>query len=325
MEPITLPSASLFVAVGLATLAGGGGFLVRGAINTSRLLRISPVVIGLTLVAFATSLPELAVSVLAAIRGKPDLAVGNVVGSNMFNIAVIVGLSALLFPPLRFRSPKISIDVGVMILASVALIAFGWNGSVGRAEGVLFLACLAVFLGLRIRGARDGVAEDVESDAQVAMESHGNKPRGIVVSIALIFLGAGLLTIGAEALVRGAVVFAREAGLSERVIAVTLVSAGTGLPELATAIIAGMRRHTSVAIGNVIGSNIFNVFGILGTAALVRPIEPSAQLIHQDALWMLGISVIALVPAVKPGRSMSRLEGAVLLAVYGGYLVWLFR
>jgi len=119
MHPISLPDASLFVAVGLVALAGGGEFLVRGAINTSRLLRISPVVIGLTVVAFATSLPELAVSVTAAWSGNPDLAVGNVVGSNMFNIAVIVGLSALLFPPLRFRLPKISIDVGVMILASV--------------------------------------------------------------------------------------------------------------------------------------------------------------------------------------------------------------
>jgi cation:H+ antiporter len=325
MEPISLPGASLFVAVGLVTLAGGGELLVRGAINTSRLLRISPVVIGLTVVAFATSLPELAVSVLAARGGNPDLAVGNVVGSNMFNIAVIVGLSALLFPPLRFRLPKISIDVGVMILASVGLIALGWNGHFGRVEGVVLLAALAVFLVLRIRGARDHVAEELESDAKSAMGPHGGKPRGVVVSIMLIFLGTGLLTIGAEALVRGAVVIAREAGVSQRVIAVTLVSAGTGLPELATAIVAGTRRHTSVAIGNVIGSNIFNVLGILGTVAMVSPIKASTQLIHQDALWMLGISVIALVPALKPGRTISRPEGAVLLAAYGGYLVWLFR
>jgi len=324
-EPIALPGALLLVAVGLVVLAGGGELLVRGAINTSRLLRISPVVIGLTVVAFATSLPELAVSVLAAMRGKPDLAVGNVVGSNMFNVAVIVGTSALLFPPLQFRSPKISRDVAVMIMASVALIAFGWNGLIGRAEGVLFLGCLALFLVLRVRGARDGTEVDVESVAQAALGPHGKKPRGIVVSIVLIFLGAGLLTIGAEILVRGAVVMAREAGVSERVIAVTLVSAGTGLPELATAIMAGIRRHTAVAIGNVIGSNIFNVLGILGTVALVGPIQASDQLIHQDALWMLGISATVLVPAVKPGQGVSRLEGIVLLVAYAAYLVWLFR
>jgi cation:H+ antiporter len=325
MEPITLGGAALFVAAGLAVLAGGGEILVRGAINASRLLRISPVVIGLTVVAFATSLPELAVSLLAALRGKPDLAVGNVVGSNMFNIAVIIGLSAFLFAPLQFRSPKISVDVGVMILASVVLIALGWNGIVGRAEGVVLLICLVLFLVFRARGARDPVPAETESDAKSAIEPHVKKPRGLVLSIVMIFLGAGLLTIGAEVLVRGAVVMARLAGVSERMIAVTLVSAGTGLPELATAVVAGIRKQSAVSIGNVIGSNIFNVFGILGTVAVVHPVAASARLIHQDALWMLGISLVALIPAIKPGQSISRWEGAVLLVAYGSYLVWLFR
>ena len=325
MEPITLPGALLFAAAGLVVLAGGGELLVRGAINTSRLLRISPVVIGLTVVAFATSLPELAVSLLAALRGKPDLAVGNVVGSNIFNIAAIIGLSALLFAPLRMRTPKISFDIGVMLLASVALIAMGWNGLIGRGEGALFLVCLLLFLVFRARGARNLIADDVESVAEDAMGPHGRRPRGVAFSIVLIFVGAGLLTFGAEVLVRGAVVMARVAGVSERVIAVTLVSAGTGLPELATAVVAGIRRHTAVAIGNVVGSNIFNVWGILGVVALVSPVEASAQLIHKDALWMFGFSAVLLLAAVKPGRTVSRLEGSVLLVAYGAYLVWLFR
>jgi cation:H+ antiporter len=323
MGPYTLLQATLLVGAGLALLAIGGEFLVRGAINASRLLRVSPVVVGLTLVAFATSLPELAVSFLAAIRGSPDVAVGNVVGSNLFNIAVIIGLSAVFFAPLPFRSPSIWIDLSVMMLSAAAVVAFGWDGHFGRAAGIVFVVCLVAFLALRVRGARN--VEALAPEAEEAMAPHGGKQRGIFVSTVLIFSGAGLLTGGAEALVRGALVIAREAGVSERVIALTLVSAGTGLPELATAIVAGIRRHSAVAVGNVIGSNIFNVFGILGTVALVHPIEASARLIHHDALWMLGISALVLLPSAKAARSMSRLEGAAFLAVYAAYIVWLFR
>jgi cation:H+ antiporter len=327
LEPSSLNQAILFVAAGLVVLAGGGEVLVRGAINASRLLKITPVVIGLTVVALATSLPELAVSLLAAMRGSPDVAVGNVVGSNMFNIAVIIGLSAILFPPLKFRSAKLRFDVTVMIVAAAALIALGWNGFVGRLEGVVLMAGLAVFLWIRVRSERtgDGDEGELEAEAQRAILRHGSKSRGVMLSTLLIFVGAGLLTAGAEALVRGAVVIAREAGVSERVIAITLVSAGTGLPELATAIVAGIRRQTSVAIGNVIGSNIFNVFGILGTVALVHPIPASTRIIHQDGFWMLGLSLLLLPPVLKPNRRATRLEGALLLVIYAGYVFWLFR
>lgn len=324
MEPNSLIHAIAFTALGLGALAGGGELLVRGAVNVSRLLRVSQVVVGLTMVALATSLPELAVSLLAAFRGSPDVAVGNVVGSNMFNIAVIIGSSALLFPPLQFRSSKSLVDVGVMILASLLVIVLGWNGWLGTVEGAVFLLGLAVFLWIRIRGARQSDAELLEVDVQVALEPHGGTPRGVLVSILWVALGAALLTGGAEFLVRGAIYIAREKGISERVIAITLVSAGTGLPELATSLVAGLRRHTAVAIGNVIGSNIFNVFGILGAVALVHPIPASAKLIRHDALWMLGISLLALVPVLKPGRTVTRLEGGALLAAYTGYLVWLF-
>jgi cation:H+ antiporter len=326
MEPFGLTHAILFVVAGLVVLAGGGEVLVRGAINASRLLKIAPVVIGLTVVALATSLPELAVSLLAAMRGSPDVAIGNVVGSNMFNIAVIIGLAAILFPPLTFRSPKLRFDVAVMIAAAAALIALGWNGFVGRLEGIALMVGLAVFLWIRVSGARagDDGKDDLEAEAQRAIRRHGSKSRGVFLSVVLIFVGAGLLTGGAELLVRGAIVLAREAGVSERVIAITLVSAGTGLPELATAIVAGIRRQTSVAIGNVIGSNIFNVFGILGTVALVSPIPASSRIIHQDGFWMVGLSLAVLVPILKRNRRMSRLEGVVLLAVYAVYIFRLF-
>lgn len=326
LNPANLLWASAFVAAGLVVLAGGGEILVRGAVNASRLLRVSPVVIGLTVVAFATSLPELAVSLLAAFRGSPDVAIGNVVGSNLFNIAVIIGVSALLFPPLLFRSPKIRFDIGVMIAAAAAVIIGGWNEKFGRPEGIVLLALLAVFLWIRIRDARGARGEELESDARAIIEAHGSKSRGIAVSIVLVFAGAGLLTLGADILVRGAIFIARERGISERVIAVTLVSAGTGLPELVTAIVAGIRRHSSVAIGNVIGSNIFNVFGILGTVAMVHPpIEANQRLIQEDAFWMMGVSLFLLLPVLKRGRNLSRLEGSILLAAYAGYLVWLIR
>jgi cation:H+ antiporter len=324
---MSLPAATLLVLAGFVVLAGGGEILVRGAINTSRLLRISPVVIGLTVVAMATSLPELAVSLLASLRGSPDVAVGNVVGSNIFNIAAIVGLAAMLFPPLHFRSTKLRFDVAYMIAAPVALICLGWNHHLGRLEGALLFAGLVAFLWIRVRDARrGGYGEDIAyTDVEYNIEAHAKKSRGVLVSTLLIFAGAGLLTGGAELLVRGAVVIATEAGVTERVIAITLVSAGTGLPELATAIVAGIRRHPSVAIGNVIGSNIFNVFGVLGSVAIVRPIPVSVRIIPGDTLWMLGFSLFAVLPVLKPSQRLSRLEGAAIFAGYVLFIVWLFR
>ncbi|MGD8414783.1 MAG: calcium/sodium antiporter [Candidatus Latescibacterota bacterium] len=325
-HPSSFLHALLLAALGLALLAGGGELLVRGAISTSRLLRVSPVVIGLTIVALATSLPELAVSLLAAFRGSPDVAVGNVVGSNLFNISFIVGISALLIPPLHFRSSKTPADVGVMVAAAIALIAMGWNGWFGRWEGVVFLTGLVVYLWWRVRTSRRDEDEgELATAAREVIEPHGKKPRGIMMSLLLILAGAGLLTAGAEWLVKGAIFIAREKGISERVIAVTLVSGGTGLPELATAVVAGIRRQSAVSIGNVIGSNIFNVLGILGMVSIVKPIPAAEKIIHQDALWMLGISLLILIPVLKPTRIASRVDGALLLAAYAAYLVWLFR
>ncbi len=323
---MSLPVALLLVLAGLVVLAVGGEMLVRGAINASRLLRIQPVVIGLTVVALATSLPELAVSLLAALRGSPDVAIGNVVGSNMFNIAAIIGLAAMLFPPLQFRSKKLRFDVGVMIFAAVVLIGLGWDGYIGLLEGIIFFALLVAFLWIRIQGARAGrYSEDMaETEIESDLVSHVKKGRGVSGSVISIFAGAVLLTGGAELLVRGAVVIALHAGVSERVVAITLVSAGTGLPELVTAIVAGMRRQISVAIGNVIGSNIFNVFGILGTVAVVRGISFDQQIIHWDAKWMLVFSVVALLPVFKPSRKLSRLEGAVIFVGYIAYVISLF-
>jgi cation:H+ antiporter len=323
---MNLTVALLQVFGGFVLLAGGGELLVRGAIAVSRQLRIPPVVIGLTVVALATSLPELAVSLLAALRGSPDLAVGNVVGSNMFNIAAIVGISAMLFPPLHFRPMKLRLDVLVMLLAVFLAIFFSRDLFVARWEGIFFLALLVLFLTIRVKGVRDGGQQTDHAEDAIpnAPEPAGSGRKRIVGSIVLIVLGAGLLTGGAELLVRGAVTIAAMAGVSERVIAITLVSAGTGLPELATAIVAGIRKHASVAVGNVIGSNIFNIFGILGTVAMVSPVPVSRRIFAADMWWMLAFSLLALLPIFNRHRRPSRIEGAVIFAAYVVYVISLF-
>ncbi len=318
---MSLPVAIVMVLAGLAILAVGGEVLVRGAVALSKKLRISTAVIGLTVVALATSLPELAVSLLATLRGSPDVATGNVVGSNIFNMAVILGITAIFFPPLRFVASKIRFDIAVMIVAAGAAVFVAQDRMVTRGEGIVFLVVLTAFLIYRIRSARE--MADTGGEIARELETHETKASGLAGSVSLILLGALMLTGGAEVLVRGAVTIAEVAGVSERVIALTLVSAGTGLPELATAIIAGIRKHAGVAVGNVIGSNIFNVFGILGTVAIVKPIPVADSIVTHDMAWMLGFCLVAVVPILKPGRRISRFEGVLAVGVYLVYIATL--
>ncbi len=337
---MTLTVAAILVVSGLILLVAGGETLVRGAVAAARILRISPAVVGLTIVAFATSLPEMAVSLLAALRGSPDDAVGNVVGSNIFNLAVILGLSSLLFPPLMFRSQGVRKDIAAMFLSSILAAVWLGGGQVSRLEGILALSFLALFLTWRVRDARRYGGADAAATGAVRPGSPGaDVPAGgpradrlqearpprpsIVVPVLQVIFGAVVLTGGAEILVRGAVHIAHVAGVSERIIAITLVSAGTGLPELATAVVAGVRKHAGVAVGNVVGSNIFNVCGILGTVSVVHPVRVSPEIAGGDVRWMLGFCLVALFPALHPGRRLSRIEGLIAIAAYGLYLAWL--
>jgi len=316
---MSLTLALVLVIAGLALLAGGGETLVRGAVAASQRLRISLTVISLTVVAFATSLPELAVSLMAALRGSPDVAVGNVVGSNIFNIAAIVGLSAILFPPLYYRSVTLRLDFMMMMLAVAFAIFFSRDLLVARWEGILFVAVLAVFISLRVK-----CCQKQDAAATETAETKKLRRGGALKAIILVFVGAGLLTGGAELLVRGAIVIAHQAGVSERVIALTLVSAGTGLPEMATAIVAGIRKHGTVAVGNVIGSNIFNVLAILGTVAIVSPVTVAKRIFQADMWWMLGFSLIALLPVFVRQKQLARVAGAIVFVVYITYVVTLF-
>lgn len=319
----------LIVVLGLSLLAGGGEVLVRAATTIAEIGGVSPAVIGLTVVAIGTSLPELVVSVLASVRGEPDLAVANVVGSNIFNIAATLGLTAMIIP-LPVHGSAVRLEWPVMFVASLVTLVVARDGSIDRFEGGVMLVTLAVFVAYTIRLARrvsgaeaKQLAEQVESRDIGSSASGGARSR-LPLALALLLVGVGGLVVGGNFLVDGAVRLARLAGMSERVIGLTIVAGGTGAPELATSLMAALRKRTDVAIANMIGSNIFNLLGILGVTALVTPIPVAAELVNGDMWWMIG-STVVLLPVLRTNAQISRFEGALLAGCYVTYLVILLR
>ncbi len=309
------PLALGLVGLGLVLLAAGAEALVRGAAGLARQAGVTPAVIGLTVVAIGTSLPELVVSAMAAVQHQPDLAVGNVVGSNIFNIAVVLGLTALV-RPVGVHETAVRLEWPAMAAASAVLVLFARDGEIGRGEGLLMVLGLVLFLRYLIRVSRVEAAQTAPAPASGA-SSWG-------ASLILVGLGLGLLLVGARALVSGAVGLARVAGVSERVIGLTVVAAGTSIPELATSIVAGLRGRSDLALANALGSNLFNAVGILGLVALLHPTPVSADLGRFDMFWMMTLTVI-LFPMLRSGRRVSRLEGGVLVGVYLVYLALLLR
>ncbi len=308
---MTTPTALVATTAGLIALAAGAELLVRGGAMIARRLGVSPLVVGLTIVAFGTSAPELVVSVRAAWDGLGAIAIGNVVGSNIANIGLILGIAGLL-RPLAVHVRVIRLEVPLTIAVSVlgALVCLG--GVVSRAEGGVLVGGLAIWLGWTVRAARrEGRARDGASEPVAA-------PAGTWVGdVVRVLAGLALLAGGAEALVRGATSIARAAHVSEAVIGLTLVAVGTSLPELATTVAAARRGESDLAIGNVVGSNLFNVLGILGAAALFRPLSPAG--ISAVDLGVMALAAIALLPLVATGKRLSRAESAALLA---GYVVY---
>lgn len=323
-----LTAGIVLVLVGLVILAVGGEALVRAATTLAALAGVSPAVIGLTVVAIGTSLPELVVSLVAALEGRPDLAIANVVGSNIFNVAATLGLTALLLP-LPVHGSAVRLEWPVMFVASGLLLLVSRDGAIDRTEGTFFLVALALFVAYTVRMARRDVgAAEARSLAEHAESRDIDAPSGgrprLLVPLTVLAVGLGALVVGGRLLVDGAVALARLAGMSERVIGLTIVAAGTGAPELATSLVAAFRRRTDVAVANMIGSNIFNILGILGVTALVRPVPVAAEVVRVDLWWMLGTSVL-LLPLLHSGQRLSRIEGGVLVAAYGAYLVVLLR
>lgn len=306
----------LFVA-GLAALVAGAEALVRGASRLALSLGISPLVVGLTVVAFGTSAPEMAVTVGAALGGRTDVAVANVVGSNVINVLLILGLSATI-APLVVHVQVIRQEVPVMIGATVIFLALVRDGALGRAEGVLLVALLAAYLVLLIRQAR-GESRGVAGEA-----SEAGWPRGRGGQLALVAAGLLLLVLGARWMVDAAVAFARTFGVSDTVIGLTVVAVGTSLPEVATSVAAAVRGERDIAVGNVVGSNVFNVLGCLGVAAVVSgeglPVAPA--ILNFDVWVMLAVA-LACLPVFLTGREIARWEGALFLGYFVAYMAYL--
>jgi cation:H+ antiporter len=301
---------------GFALLFVGAEVLVRGASRLAALLGIPSVVIGLTVVAFGTSAPELAVSVMSSARGASGLAVGNVVGSNIFNVLAILGLVALI-QPLSIVSRVVWRDVPVMIVVSLVAVAVAWDTRVTKLEGALLVAGLALFL-LSMRGAENGGDDSAEKPARGGVA-------GVSTQIATVAVGLFLLVYGSRWLVSGATELARLFGLSELLIGLTLVAAGTSLPELATSFVAAIRKEQDIAVGNVVGSNVFNILGVLGIAGLVSPspIDVPRSSLRSDFPVMIGAAVLCMV-FFHSGRRLSRSEGAFFLVCFVLYTAYLF-
>jgi cation:H+ antiporter len=310
---------------GFALLAVGGDTLVRGATTVARLAGLTPAVIGLTVVALGTSMPELAISVLSALRGQPDLAVGNVIGSNIFNIVGILALTALVVP-LPVRGSVVRLEWPVMFVTTMFAVLLMRDGEFSRVEGLGFLTALVTFIAYMVYLARNEVkgAEAREFTSHVERRSIPARWRDTATAIAFVVAGMVLLAGGGQLLVSGAVRLARVIGMSERVIALTIVAVGTSMPELAASVAAARRGNTDVAVANVIGSNIFNLLGILAVTAIVRPIPINPALIASDTWWMLGTSIV-LFPLMRTGFRLTRTEGAFLVAAYVVYLLFLLR
>jgi cation:H+ antiporter len=313
--------AAVWMAVGLVVLILGGDFLVRGASALAAIVGMAPLVIGLTVVAFGTSAPELAVTVGASYSGVTDLAIGNVVGSNIFNILAILGLSALI-RPLAVDAQLIRLDVPLMIFAAILLVVMGWDGMIGRLDGGLLFSLLWCYLLWSVYQARKESAQvQRELERLAGLE---NRPRSALVQATLIIVGLGLLTAGSYWLVRGSVALATALGISELLIGLTILAVGTSLPEAAVSVMAALRGQREIAVGNVVGSNIFNVLAVLGISALVAPrgIVLSPAALGFDIPVMIAVCVLC-VPIFFTGAVISRWEGFLFFGYYVAYMAYL--
>ena len=312
--------AFLYVVLGFVILVFGADVLVRAASKLAVLFQLTPAVIGLTIVAFGTSAPELAVSLAGVLSGSNGIAVGNVVGSNVLNLGLVLGLTAMV-APMAIRSQAIKIEWPVMFIASCLALLFMRDGEIDRLEGLLFLGSFFTFTVFMIFLARkEIIGVDIETELTVSEEAEPHVKRVPPVPFYLlgIALGVGMLTGGSSLLVEGASTIARELGWSEVLIGLTIVAFGTSLPELATSVVAAFKGAKDLAIGNLIGSNIANLLLILGVTATIRPIAIPAETIEFDNYWMVGIAFL-LFPLMATGKNVNRFEGLLLFASFIAY------
>ena len=315
-----LQQVLMFVA-GLVVLVIGADVLVRGASRLAVSFGVSPLVVGLTVVAFGTSAPEMAVSVGSALGGTPDLAIGNVVGSNICNVLLILGISALI-TPLVVSEQIIRQEIPIMIGASALLVVMALDGHIGLLESIVLFALVityTVFLVVQSRRASKAVQDEFETEIPTS-----NWDRHWSVQLALIAAGLVMLVVGADWLVDSAVAFARAFGVSDLVIGLTVVAVGNSMPEIATSIVAALRGQRDIAVGNVVGSNIFNILAVLGASGIAAGAGlPVSEAARNFDLWVMLAVAFACLPIVLTGREIARWEGGVFLAYYAAYTAWL--
>lgn len=303
----------ILLILGLVVLVIGGEFLVKGAVGIARNLEISPLVIGMTVVSFGTSAPELLVSLQAVAEGSPEIAVGNVIGSNIANLALVLGVTVLIFPIIVERQTKV-IDWPVMMLATILFYIFLFDGVVERWEGLVFFSFLVTFITWLIRRSR--------KESKLKIEEHVGK-KSTLLTVGYFMLGLIGLYFGSEWFVKGAIQIAIYLGMSNAVIGVTIVAFGTSVPELVVSCIAAYRKQSAISIGTLIGSNIFNIMAVIGLTSIVSPIGLNAadasQFLNFDMYWVAGIA-LALLPMLYFGAKFGRLKGVVLLASYIVYI-----
>lgn len=307
--------------IGLILLYYGAEFLVKGGVNIATRLKISPLVIGLTLVAFATSAPELVVSVDSALKGMGNISIGNVVGSNICNITLILGLCAVI-TPLRVNRKLFRLDVPALILSCLVFAGFCYyTKGINRWQGLLFVIAIIAYTVWSIAKAKQIEKKNMKI-AHDAEEKFGSE-REFPVTLALVLIAAGLAGLigGAKLFIGCAVYIAKALSVSDAVIGLTIVAVGTSLPELATSVVAAIKGEKDIAIGNVVGSNIFNVLAIMGLAPLFRPLH--APGISPVDLGLMVFCTLVLYPIMKTGYKISRKEGIFLLLVYIAYTIWL--
>lgn len=308
----------LLLIAGLVILTIAGELLVKGAVAIAFRLKISSLVVGMTVVSLGTSAPELIVSIQAALTGHPDISIGNVVGSNIANLGLVLGVTAIIFPILINRNSKI-IDWPMMMIASVLFYILILDKQLVFYEGLFFVIILISFLFWLIKRSRKEGLERAPED------KHPEKERGRKLWRSIMFLAVGSigLVFGAGWFVDGATGIAKYFGVSERIIGLTIVAFGTSIPELVTSGIAAFKKQTDIAIGNLIGSNIFNILAILGITSMITPLTIHEKVLNSDVLWMLGISLLIL-PLMLLGRKLNFLHGLILLVGYVVYIWHLF-
>jgi cation:H+ antiporter len=301
----------LFLVLGLVILLVGGKYLVDGASGIASRFGLSPGLIGLTVVAFGTSAPELLVSVNAALKGNSEIALGNVIGSNIANISLVLGISAILYPIVIYKS-VLKLDYLATLLSSILFYILASNGIISRLEGIFLFVIMLLLNWYFFRKISP-------SEENNPSEEENQKNKSIIIYIIFLLLGVLGLYYGSDMFVDSAVEISQVFGVSERVIGITVIAIGTSLPEMVTSIIAALKKKTDIAIGNILGSNIMNILAIIGITSMISPIPVADIFLKQDFIWMLGITLL-LFPILKSKLQISRWEGLILLSIYGVYI-----